>query len=205
MSDTSSQGTGGEPARGRTAFASVTYGQIVAATTVVLMAVAMVAVGSSLVAVLTGDRYVTPLEIDLDPGSVSADLPQDATALSVTALVDAPAGLAQRLGWWAVTDGLGLLGLAALELVRRLARSHQHPFTPANVGRLRALAAVMMLYFAGTVLQAAVAVGLELAEGYDNGAGDANLWPVAVAVLILTLTEVWDRGAALQADAELTI
>ncbi len=174
------------------------------AVTVAMAAAAIYLVGSLFVAI-TSDSLASPLQLQLNADEITSRFPSGATITEAQASVDVEAGLGLRLAWWAVTDALALVGLAFLELLRRILAKHSEPFTAANASRLGWMIKLAIVFACVDATRPIVSLLIQDKAGFDGFEATWDLRSLAVALILTALLEVWRRGVALRAEAELTI
>lgn len=171
----------------------------------------LVMVGLAIFVVVSAARAVgsnslaSPLDLTLSADSVDSAFPADATISEATALVDVEIGLGYRVAWWLVTDALAVVGLAFLELLRRIMVDIHDPFTERNVSRLNAMVALAL---GGACLEAVrpvVAIAIQDNAGFEGFEATWGFGGIVFALGLAALLEVWRQGVALRTEAELTI
>lgn len=160
----------------------------------------------SLTHVITSDSLASPLELTLPAESIDSPYPDSASISEATALVDVEAGFGVRLAWWAVTDAMAILGIAFLELLRRLLAAIDDPFTENNASRLNTMVGLAIAAAVVVAIRPVVAILVQDTSGFDGfeatfGFGGNLLLALGIAALL----EVWRQGVTLRTEAELTV
>ena len=171
--------------------------------TAALMAAAAAYLVVSLVEAVGASTATLPL--DVGRGGISLDLPSGARAVGGVADVEVETALGLRLAWWLVTDGQLLAGLLLLEQVRRLLGTTDDPFVEANARRLRVMTAVVIAYVAFGLVRSVVSMAVQASADFDELSTSFDLSPLAIAVALGVLGEMWRRGIELRAEQRLTI
>ena len=155
--------------------------------------------------VFTSDKLASPLELGLPNSVVDADFPSGATITEVNALVDVETSLAYRLVWWLVTDGMAILAIPFLVILRRMLAKGSEPFTPENASRLQWLAGLAVAFACVDVLRPVVSMAIQNAKGFDGFGVSWDVGSLFAALLLAALLEVWRHGVAIRTEQELTI
>lgn len=174
---------------------------------VVMMAMAAASVFfvASLVAAVGGDSLASPLELGLRPDAITSPFPESATITEANAKVDVEAALGSRLAWWTVTDALALVGVAFLELLRRILAKGTDPFVEANAARLRWMAVLTLVFAFVGMFRGVVALAIEDAAGFTDLEATWDLRALGLGLVLIALLEVWRHGINLRNEQELTI
>lgn len=97
-----------------------------------------------------------------------------------------------------------LAGAYALrELV--LTASAGDPFVGANVRRIRVLAGLSMVYAAGSLARAVVSVALQEHLNLDQISTTMSFAPLAWAMVLAALAEIWQRGVDMREEQALVV
>jgi hypothetical protein len=152
-------------------------------------------------------KSLTDFTIGLSPDDLRASLPPGVTLGDAEGLVDARTGLGYRLAWWLVGPASGLLVIAGAEVLRGMVSTTRSgdPFVAANVRRIRALAGLALGYFALTAIRPLAAAAILDDLGLDEPARSLSFVPLASAVVLFALAQVWQHGVALRDEQQLTV
>jgi hypothetical protein len=147
------------------------------------------------------------LTVSLPTDDVDAALPSGVELTSAEGVVDADTGLGERLAWWLAGPATVLFAVAGATILREVVGTAQDgdPFVPANVRRLRILAAVTTAYFAVTAARPLVGEAIEGGLDVDVTTAPVSAVPLTFALALLALAEVWQRGVSLRDEQRLTV
>lgn len=173
----------------------------------------LIAIGlAGLVALLTlidtvTSKTLTDLTVGLPTDGVAAALPTGIELDRAEGLVTARTGLGYRLAWWLTGPATSLAVLAGATVLREVVATAQagDPFVAGNVRRVRALAALTAGYFALTAARPLLAGALENDLDVDVVTGPLSYAPLASALALFALAEIWQRGVTLRDEQELTV
>jgi hypothetical protein len=166
---------------------------------------ALTALASLLDAVL--DDKVTDLTIGLPAEAVTEALPDDVSLDESQAVVHASVGVGYRIAWWLVGPGTSLLVVAGAWVLRDVVASARKgdPFVAANVRRLRLVAGITLAYGVLALLRVPVALMIQDELGVEDSTANASALPIAAAIVLFALAEIWQRGVDLRDEQELTV
>jgi hypothetical protein len=133
------------------------------------------------------------------PGGVQLD--------EARGLVAADTGLGYRLAWWLAGPATSLLVVAGATVLRDVLSTARagDPFVLGNVRRIRALAILTAAYFAITAARPLVAEAIGNDLDVDIVTAPLSYAPLASALALLALAEIWQRGVTLRDDQQLTV
>lgn len=159
----------------------------------------------SLVMVITSDSLVAPLELGLSSGAIDFGYAEGASVAAGVLHIDLEAGWGYRVAWWLVTDAIAILGIAFLEIVRRMLAKGAEPFTEVNASRLRNLIGLSIAFACTDVLRPLLSMVIQDRFGFEGFEGAWDLTSLFAALLLAGLLQVWRHGITLRADQEFTI
>lgn len=173
-----------------------------------LIIMGLTALGAGLSLLTTvADGTVSDLTIGLPLDTVDAALPAGVEVDQARAVVDAEIGLGYRLVWWIVGPGAGVLAIWSASVLRDVVVSARNgdPFVADNVRRLRLAALLAAGYWGVTMLGIPVALVIQDRLGIDDARASGDGVPLLVALVLLAVAEIWQRGVDLRDDQELTV
>jgi hypothetical protein len=138
---------------------------------------------------------------------VGAALPGGVQLDEARGLVAADTGLGYRLAWWLAGPATSLLVVAGATVLRDVVSTARagDPFVLGNVRRIRALAILTAAYFAITAARPLVAEAIGNDLDVDIVIAPLSYAPLASALALLALAEIWQRGVTLRDDQQLTV
>jgi hypothetical protein len=178
--------------------------------------VLLLAIGlAGLVALLTlidtvTSETITDLTIGLPTDEVGAALPAQPGEVQLDdaqGVVTAHTGLGYRLAWWLVGPATSLLVVAGATILRDVVATAQagDPFVVGNVRRLRVLASLTAAYFAVTAARPLLAQVIGNDLDIDIVTAPLSYAPLASALALFALAEIWQRGVTLRDEQQLTV
>lgn len=175
--------------------------------------VLLVAIGlAGLVALLSlidtvTSKTLADLTIGLSADDVRAALPAGVELDEPQGLVTADTGLGYRLAWWLAGPATSLLVLAGASILRDVVATARagDPFVVGNVRRIRALAILTAAYFVFTAARSLVAWAIENDLDVDVVTAPLSYAPIASALALFALAEIWQRGVTLRDEQQLTV
>jgi hypothetical protein len=152
-------------------------------------------------------KTLTDLTIGLPADDVRASLPAGVELDEPQGLVTADTGLGYRLAWWLAGPATSLLVLAGASILRDVVATARagDPFVVGNVRRIRALAILTAAYFVFTAARSLVAWAIENDLDVDVVTAPLSYAPVASALALFALAEIWQRGVTLRDEQQLTV
>jgi hypothetical protein len=160
----------------------------------------------TLIDTVTSDT-LTDLTIGLSADEVRTALPAGVQLDDAEGLVTADTGLGYRLAWWLAGPATSLLVAAGATILRDVVATAQagDPFVVGNVRRLRVLATLTAAYFAVTAARPLLATAVDNDLDVDIVTAPRSYAPLASALALFALAEIWQRGVTLRDDQQLTV
>lgn len=160
----------------------------------------------SLIDTVTSES-LTDLTITLPTDDVRASLPDGVELDRADGLVTADTGLGSRLAWWLAGPATVLFAVAGATVLRGVVATAQDgdPFVLPNVRRLRILAILTTAYFAVTALRPLVGRMVEGDLDVDVVTAPVSSVPLAFALALLAMAEIWQRGVTLRDEQQFTV
>jgi hypothetical protein len=138
---------------------------------------------------------------------IDAALPGGVQLDEARGLVAADTGLGYRVAWWLAGPATSLLVVAGATVLRDVVATARagDPFVLGNVRRIRALAILTAVYFAIAAARPLVAEAIGNDLDVDVVTAPLSYAPLASALALLALAEIWQRGVTLRDDQQLTV
>jgi Protein of unknown function (DUF2975) len=152
-------------------------------------------------------KSLTDLTIGLPTADVRASLPAGVEIDAVEGLGTARIGLGYRLAWWFAGPATSILVIAGASILRDVVATAQagDPFVAANVRRMRVLAILTAAYFGFTAARPLLARVIQNDLDVDVVAAPLSYAPLASALALFALAEIWQRGVTLRDEQQLTV
>lgn len=153
------------------------------------------------------DRMLIDLPIGLPGQLAGGTLPAGTVLHEARGLVSVRTGLGYRLAWWLVGSGVSLLVLSGASLMHEIVTTARagDPFVSANVRRLRLLGGLTVGFFVVTVAQSLLAGAIRDDLGLAPVALGVGFNPLAFALVLFGLAQIWQRGVELRDEQRLTV